>query len=243
LLVTAKREVTLVKDLRFDVPLYTVGEAARILDVPATTFRGWVRGYVRHSPGRPDVSGDPIVSALPPQDSEPTVPFIGIAEGVVLAAIRRQGVPLQRIRPALDALQSELGIKHALASRKLYTDGAELLFDFAPDETRPAVRELVVVRNGQRVFTEIVESYLRRITFAPDGWAERITLPQYGRATVIADPRFSFGQPTFARGRARVADVLERFWAGEDLDSLAGEFGIPGAELEDAVRVASRRAA
>jgi uncharacterized protein (DUF433 family) len=93
------------------------------------------------------------------------------------------------------------------------------------------------------VFTEIVESYLRRITFAQDGWAERITLPQYGRATVIADPRFSFGQPTFQHGRARVADVLERFWAGEDLDDIAGEFGIPRAELEDAVRVASRRAA
>ena len=88
-----------------------------------------------------------------------------------------------------------------------------------------------------------MRSYLKRITFAEDGWAQRITLPQYDRATVIADPRFSFGQPTFGRRRARVVDVLERFWAGEDLDDIAGEFGIPKAELEDAVRVASRRAA
>jgi len=92
------------------------------------------------------------------------------------------------------------------------------------------------------VFSEIVQSYLKRITFADDGWAERIALPQYGRATVIADPRFSFGQPTFGHGRARVADVLDRFWAGEDLDDVADDFGIPKADLEDAVRVASRRA-
>jgi hypothetical protein len=37
--------------------------------------------------------------------------------------------------------------------------------------------------------------------------------------------------------------VLERFWAGEDLDDVAWEFGIPRPELEDAVRVESRRAA
>jgi len=230
-------------DVRFDVPLYTVGEAARILDVPTSTFRTWVRGYVRRSAGRPDVTGEAIVAAFPARDAEPTVPFIGLAEGGVLAAIRRQGVPLQRIRPALDALSKELGIDHALASRKLYTDGAELLFDYADHESEPAARELVVVRNGQRVFSEIVQSYLRRITFAEDGWAQRITLPQYDRATVIADPRFSFGQPTFGHGRARVKDVLERFWAGEDLEDVAGEFGIPKAELEDALRVASRRAA
>lgn len=91
-------------DLRFDTPLYTVGEAARILDVPTSTFRTWVRGYVRQAPGRPAVKGEAIVTALPTHDADPTVPFIGLAEGVVLAAIRRQGVPLQRIRPALDVL-------------------------------------------------------------------------------------------------------------------------------------------
>jgi uncharacterized protein (DUF433 family) len=177
----------------------------------------------------------------------PTVPFIGLAEGVVLAAIRRQGVPLQRIRPALDVLRHELGVEHALASRKLYTDGAEVLFDYAEHQgdtpEGQTARELVVVRNNQRVFSDVVDAYLKRITFADDGWAERITLPQYGQATVIADPKFSFGQPTFARGRARISDALERFWAGEDLDEVAAEFGVPRAELEDVVRVASRRAA
>jgi uncharacterized protein (DUF433 family) len=236
-------EVNAMSDNRFDTPLYTVGEAARILDVPASTFHTWVRGYVRHAPGRPEWTGKAIVTALPSHDADPTVPFIGLAEGGVLAAIRRQGVPLQRIRPALEVLSKELGVEHALASKRLYTDGAELLFDYAEHGGEPAARDLVVVRNGQRIFSEIVEAYLKRITFAEDGWAQRIALPQYDRATVIADPRFSFGQPTFGSGRARVADVLERFWAGEDLDDVAAEFGIGKADLEDAVRVASRRAA
>ena len=231
------------EDVRFATPLYTLTEAARALDVPATSFQTWVRGYVRRPPGRAPVIGEPIVTALPTNGRDATVPFVGLAEGYVLAAIRKQGVPLQRIRPALVVLQKELGLDHALASERLFTDGAELIFDYADRSKDESSRELVVVRHGQRVFNDVIDAYLRRITFAADGWAQRIRLPQYERATVIADPRFGFGQPSFLHGRARVSDVLERFWAGDNLTALATEFGVPQVELEDAVRVASRWAA
>jgi hypothetical protein len=114
-------------DDRFVVPLYSAAEAARHLDVPVSTFRTWARGYRNVPKGRPAVVGDPIVTTVP-IDSGASIPFIGLAEGYVLAAVRRAGVPLQRIRPALDRLRNELGIEHVLASRKLYTDGAEVLY-------------------------------------------------------------------------------------------------------------------
>jgi uncharacterized protein (DUF433 family) len=172
------------------------------------------------------------------------VPFIGLAEGMVLAAIRKAGVPLQRIRPALARLIEELGIDHVLASRALYTDGAEVIYDFAESrgdtpEARGA-RELVVVRNGQRVFGEIVASYLRRVDFAHDGYARLIRLPQYERDSVVVDPSRGFGQPIFSRGGARVEDVLGRFHAGESLADVAEEFGVPPEDLEGAVRIASK---
>lgn len=114
------------------------------------------------------------------------------------------GVPLQRIRPALDRLRDELGIKHVLASRKLYTDGAEVFYDCAEHagdtpEARSA-RELVVVRNGQRVFNEIVDSYLTRIDFYDDQWARVIHLPKYGPTDVVVDQQRGFGAPIFANG-------------------------------------------
>jgi hypothetical protein len=67
----------------------------------------------------------------------PIIPFIGLAEGLVLAATRRSGVPLQRIRPALERLDEEFGLAHALASQRLYTDGAEMLFDYAESADDP----------------------------------------------------------------------------------------------------------
>jgi uncharacterized protein (DUF433 family) len=234
--------------LRFELPLYTVAEAARIVDVPPTTLATWSKGYVRHVPGRRDVVGGPIVSSTAPErPGGASIPFVGLAEALVLAAMRRSKVPMQRIRPALDALDRNIGVEHALASRKLYTDGAELLFDYGESHRTTAegrlVRDLVVVRSGQRVFAEAIDAYLRRIDYAPDGYAARIHVPAYDRAAVVADPARSFGAPILERGGARVDDVLQRFWAGESVDELADEFGAPIDQLEDVVRVASRRAA
>jgi uncharacterized protein (DUF433 family) len=232
---------------RFTVPLYTVADAARIVGVPASTLSSWAQGYVNRFPDRPDVVGTAIVTHLPPAGQrQPTIPFVGLAEALVLAAVRKSGVPMQRIRPALRQLQTDIGIEHALASRKLYTDGAELLFDYATHRAgseEQAIRNLVVVRNGQRVFVDVIEAYLSRIEYAEDGYASLISVPSYEHAKVVADPTRAFGVPIFQSGGVRVDDVLERFWAGDPLDELSEEFGVPADQLEDVLRVASRRAA
>lgn len=105
---------------RFSTAVYTVSEAARYLDVPASTLTTWAHGYRRHPHGYREVLGAPILTTLPAQ----------------------------------------FGLAHALASRRLYTDGAEVLFDYAEAAADPglvrAASELVVVRNGQRVFNAIV---------------------------------------------------------------------------------------
>jgi hypothetical protein len=103
-------------DPRVAMPLYTISDAARALGVPATTLATWARGYVRRPPGRAMYEGEPVVTAFPSRGpSYPSVPFVGLVEGMVLAAIRSSGVPLQRIRPALEALSREFGVSHALA--------------------------------------------------------------------------------------------------------------------------------
>ncbi len=227
-------------DERFVVPLYSATDAARHLDVPASTFRTWARGYRNLPKGRSPVVGDPIITTVP-VDSGASIPFVGLAEGYVLAAIRRAGVPLQRIRPALDRLRDELGIEHVLASRKLFTDGAEVLYDYAEQqgdtpEARSA-RELVVVRNDQRVFNEIVDSYLQRIDFHDDQWARVIHLPKYRQADVVVDHQRGFGAPIFAHGGVRLETVLAAFKRGAGITELTNEYGVPEQDLLDVLRV------
>ena len=77
---------------RFGAPLHTIAEASHFLGVPDSTFRSWAKGYVRRSDGRADVRGEPIVTVLPGQRVRPaSVPFVGLAEGLFLAGIRRAG--------------------------------------------------------------------------------------------------------------------------------------------------------
>lgn len=230
---------------KFASPLYTKAEAARFLGLPVATFRSWSQGYRVTREGK-TLTAEPVVTSVGAGRRDATIPFIGLAEAYVLAALRRVGIPLQRIRPALAKLSSEIGVAHALASKQLFTDGAEVLYDYssqAADDVAEPIRELVVVRNGQHVLNEAVQQYLRRIEFGTDGYAMVVPLPGFRRASVIADARRSFGQPIFVRGGARLSDAFSMFRGGEDLDVVAEEYGIPREELEDAVRQAFQSAA
>ena len=64
-----------------------------------------------------------------------------------------------------------------------------------------------------------------------------------GRSEVVCDPTRSFGRPISVRGGTRVDDVISRFQTGESIEELTEEFGVSVADIEDALRVASRRAA
>jgi uncharacterized protein (DUF433 family) len=233
---------------RFATLLYGIGEAAGYLSVPPSTLTTWAYGYERRRAGARALAAKPIITAVRPEYRDaPAVPFIGLAEAYALAAFRNAGVPMQRIRPALDALARELGLEHALASRRLYTDGAEVLYDYARHAggtpEGESARELVVVRNNQRVFAEVVDQYLRRIDFAGDGYAQLIRLPQYRVAEVTVDPDHAFGRPRFTHGGASVDDVIDLFRAGEPVAAVVDEFGLSRDEVEDAIRVATRAAA
>ena len=229
--------------MRFDAPLYAMSEAARFLGVPTSTLTTWARCYVRRPPGRSEVRGAPIVTSVEAPRGFPVIPFVGLAEGMVLAAFRKAGVSLQHIRRAVDVLGQEIGVDYALASRRLYTDGAVILFDYADTKHDEELAGLTEVVRRQRVFAPVVRDYLTRIDCAPDGWAARLVSPATERPIVIADPSRAFGQPIFIHGATRVEDVLDRWKAGDALHEVADDFGVPLEDVEDMLRVALPAAA
>jgi uncharacterized protein (DUF433 family) len=224
-------------DPRFETPLYTAAEAARFLDVPVSTFATWAKGYVRRPPSRSLVTGDPIVTSLRAERGYPSVPFVGLAEAMVLAAFRRGGVSLQHIRRAVAIIEKEIGLRHALASKRLYTDGAVILYDYAEAKQDEQLGGLTEVVSRQRVFSAVVGQYLNRIEYGGDGWAIRLVSPATARPVVVADPERSFGQPIFMHGGVRVEDVLDRWRAGETLAEVAEDFGVSSEDVEDILRV------
>lgn len=147
---------------------------------------------------------------------------------------------MQRIRPALERLKADMHLEYALASGHLYTDGREVLFDYAFQAGDEVRRQLAEVRSGQTVFRPIIQGYLRRIQWDSDRWPSRIHLPGFKVADVIVDVGRAFGRPIVLSGDARVEDLVGRFIGGDPITKIAEDFGVSPEEVEDAVRVSYR---
>lgn len=208
-------------DPRIARPLFSLYEAAGYLDMPYSTLRSWAK---------PD-SGTPLITLR-----DGRLPFIGFAEAFVLKAAKAAGVPASRIRPNVEAIQRDelfSGIDHALANQRIWTDGAELLLQRDDDS------DLEVPRNRQKQMSATVKDQLRLLTYADDGFARRIQLPNYGRAVVTVDPLVASGRPLLADSGARVKDLVDRYRSGDPEKEIAEAFHVSRAELADVIRHAA----
>ncbi len=220
-------------DPRVRDALFTFREAAAYLGVPSSTLSYWTR-HARQPGGRA------LVSGFEAEQGVPSLPFLGLTEAYVLAAFRAAGVPVRRIAPALERLKADVGLDYALASRHLYTDGVEVLFDYAIQVGEDAARTLAEPRSGQIVLRPIVTQYLRRIQWDAQQWPVRLHLPGFSVADVVVDVRRAYGRPLLVHGDARVEDLVGRWRGGDTLAEIAIDFGVPPEEVEDAVRVGTK---
>ena len=151
-----------------------------------------------------------------------------------MQAFRQTGLPMQRIRRALEVLSEQGELEHALASRQLYSDGAEVLYDYARSSDDKQLRLLTIVHSGQRVFHDVISQYLDRISFE-DTWASELILPVTERRLLRVLPEVEGGDPLFVNGGAPLSAVRARFVAGESVDSIARDYGVPRDEIEEAI--------
>lgn len=209
------------------VPLYTQGEAARMLGLPQSTLNHWASGYATASGNR-----KPAFITVERPGRGYTVPFVGLAEAWIVRAFTKAGVPVSRIRPALEQLRTQIGVEHALASERLGTDGAEILWDLRKKNEVFDDNRLVVVRNGQATFGEIVREHLKKVEYR-DGFIGQLRIPRANGAEYTIDPEINFGQPTLSEYGVRVDDVLGRIAAGETIQDVAKDYDMPTLTVEN----------
>jgi len=210
-------------DVRFE-PAYQLSEAARYIHVPRKTVWNWFRG----------LSDKPVLN-LASDDHQTYISFIGLAEAHVLSSMRtKHGVPLQRIRRALNHLKREFHSEHPLVEFYFQTDGLDLFIE----ELGSLIN---VSRYGQTGMRDVLELYLSRIERGDDGLPIRLypftqnTIETDPRIIVI-DPSVSFGRPMIRRSGITTSAVTERFKSGESIASLADDFNRDPAEIEAAIR-------
>jgi uncharacterized protein (DUF433 family) len=217
----------------YTVPLYSQAEVARIIGEPENTVRNWARGYVYRTTEGPKTALS-LITVAAQTFSRLSVPFVGLAEAYVIAALKKAGVPMQRIRPAVEAIRSEMGTAEALLSERLKTDGSEVLFDYVEDDGMNR-SGLAVVRNKQGVIPEVVNDYLQTISYS-NGLVESFRPIRY-EGTVFVDPRINSGRPSFVETGVRIVDVENRLAAGEPLNEVAEDYDLDPNEIRRVIDV------
>ena len=223
------------QDIR-EAPAYSISEAAEYLRLPTSTLRGWVLGQRYGKEKR-----QPFRAVIAIADrKERKLSFINVVEAFVLAGIRREHtVPLPKVRQSVEYLRRAFRTERPLAQEQFETDGVDLFVE--------KFGALVgVSQEGQLQIREVIRERLKRVIRDPSGIAQKIVLfparERNGKGSVVLDPRLSFGRPVLDGYGLRTAIVSERFQAGENIEDLVTEYGVPPDVLQNAIRC-ERRAA
>jgi uncharacterized protein (DUF433 family) len=192
--------------------------------MPESTLDAWIS----ESKGKP-----PLIHAVEPEKRGwPRLPFIALIEAYVLRSLRELGTSMEDIRRGAEFIRRELDDEYALASRRMATDGVALFVRMADDS-------LIHVRGNQFAIKEVLDDYLRFITWDEHGLPSQLKLRHYPEsAEVIIDPRFGWGAPVLARSKVPVEAMLQLWRTGEPISAVAEEFRLPERVVEDVLRAA-----
>lgn len=222
------KQVLTAADVR-EVPAYGMAEAAGYLRLPKSTLRAWTLGQRGFRPviAIADAAGRKLS-------------FLNLVEAFVLAGIRREHeVPLPKVRKAIDYLRRTFKTRRPLAEEQFETDGIELF-------VRKFGALIGASQEGQLQMMEVIRDRLSRVVRDPEGVPEKIVLfaaPDSKRGSdVIIDPRLSFGRPVLDGYGLRTSILAERFQAGEKIEELARDYGVPAEAIENAIRCEPRAA-
>lgn len=209
---------------KFQDPILTPLEAARHLQINKSTMYRWLHERA---------AGEPLVHAVQAErQGWPSVPFVAVVEAYVLHSLRDLGLSFPKIREAAEAVRREFGEPYGLATKRIATDGVEIFVDYAGDLAR--------ARDGQRPIRQVIEDYLRYITWEADGRTpQRLRLKQYPDvAAVVIDPRFGWGAPVVEANKVQVDAIVDLWQAGESLETVGFEYGLTRDKVEAICRVA-----
>jgi len=228
-------------DMLRRTPAYPFVEAAHYLHLPVSTLRAWCVGQSYSYKG--EARQFRAIIRLDGARGE-GLSFLNVIEAHVLAAIRRiHGVPLPKVRKALDYVITKLNVERPLADVRFETNGVDLF-------VRHLGTLLNVSRGGQVEWESILQAHLSRVE--RDSADVPIKLFPFTRthatadapAPVVMDPRIAFGRPVLKDRGVPTAVLADRFKAGDTLHELAEDYETSTDAIEEAIRCElDRRAA
>jgi len=223
-----------------EVPLYSVFEASRYLQIPENTLRAWVAGRAHPLRSGGSRHSQPVIDLADAKSSR--LSFSNLTEAHVLDALRRQyQVELPQIRRAVNYLREHFRTQHPLIHHQMLTDGKYLFVEAA------GLNDVInASRHGQLAMRDLIGLHLQRIEWDKDGFVARLYPFTRSRKSsaeeasqprvVTMDPRVEFGRPVLKSSAVPTAVIADRYKAGESIAELAEDYGEDPVNIEEAVR-------
>ncbi len=215
--------------------IYTLPDAARILDLPPAKLYRWVAGYAAHrdDPKRFTVGA----FAVEEEGWDRHFNFLTLIEVFTVAQLRGHGVTPMTLRNARDELSDRYETPYPFAMEGLLVSGRKMLKELGEEVY------LELGTNGQQAFVKFIEPFCFKIEFdAASQLAERF-FPEGEDRMVVVDPRHAFGRPVIAGTNITTEALASLANGGERMEDIADDYGLTLAQIESAIRFEKRRAA
>jgi len=208
-------------------PVYGMSQVDRLLGLRGGTAARWIEGYHRQGRDYP-----PVVRAEP--TGSPLVTWGEFVETRLLAEFRSSGVPIIRLRDAVQRLREQFSVRYPLAHVRPWVLGRELVAAVQDAVGLAPELRLVVLRTGQYLLTPPAEAFFEAVTWDESSGTAAAFAPDAANPRVKISPLVAFGEPAVQAVRTEV--LAEEHRAGTPASELADAYGLEIAAVEDALR-------
>jgi uncharacterized protein (DUF433 family) len=223
-----------------DLPVYSLGEAARYLNLPTSTLSSWLKGREYFAGGNKR-RWEALIQIADKERS--LLSFNNLVEAHVLKAIRtRHGVPMRGVQTALAHARTLHGIEHLFLSDELRAVEYRREEDAGSTSIGALFLDKLgeveqISEGGQLVIRHALTRHLERIDRDKRGRPIRLFpfVSNYPERSILIDPCVSFGRPVLVKRGIRVATLVDRIEAGEGIDHIADNYGLDPDDVQRAL--------
>jgi uncharacterized protein (DUF433 family) len=217
----------------YNIPAYSVTDAARYLSIPSVTLNSWLKGRSYATKNGQQVF-DSLIQR--PNPSLPQLSFTNLVEAHVLRILRKtHQVKLDKVRSALDYMGQQFDTHHPLVMKRFQTDGVDLFVE-------QMERLVNVSRSGQLAMREILKHLLARVEWDASGFANRffpnidlVPNPESDKI-IFLDPSIRFGKPVIADKGVPTDIIAELYNAGDSINDIADEYDCTPLQVKTAIQ-------
>jgi uncharacterized protein (DUF433 family) len=208
--------------------IYTVPDAAELVEAPARLVRIWVGGHK----GKQEPV---IVNDLGQVYGKTAVSFHNLMELRFVALFHNAGIRLQEIRAIMSEARRSLDHPHPFATKIVFRhDGRKIVAEIA---RKNGVKNIYDLRSRNYEMHPVVMKSLRDdVIYDPAGEATAWRPRRKIAPNVVVHPVFSFGQPILQHSHIPTATIAAAAKAEKSARAAAWLYEVTEGEVREAVR-------